>query len=95
MTKIDIENVGQPGKTYRVDADKFNEMRRAVLQILPDTAPGMTPAAAIEAVKSLLSPEVFPGGETAGWWFKAVQLDLEAKKIITRADKSPVRLWRV
>ena len=28
MTQIDIENVGQPGKTYRVDAVKFAEMKR-------------------------------------------------------------------
>ena len=34
------------------------------------------------------------GGGTAGWWVKAVQLDLEAKGIIRRAPKSPVRLYR-
>ena len=95
MTQIEIENVGQPGKTYRVDAAKFTEMRRAVLDVLPDAAPGMTPAALIEAVKPLLDQGLFPGGDTAGWWVKAVQLDLEAKKVIARAPKAPVRLWRV
>lgn len=95
MTQIEIENVGQPGKTYRVDANKFAEMRRAVLAVLPDAPPGMTPAALIEAVKPLLDQTLFPGGETAGWWVKAVQLDLEAKKVIARAAKSPVRLWRL
>lgn len=94
MPQIEIENVGQPGKTYRVDAAKYADMRRAVLAALPDAAPGMTPAALIEAVKPLLDPGLFPGGETAGWWVKAVQLDLEAKKLITRAAKAPVRLWR-
>lgn len=95
MTQVEIENIGQPGKTYRVDAAKFAEMRRAVLAVLPDAAPGMTPAALIDAVKPLLDQGLFPGGDTAGWWVKAVQLDLEAKKVITRAPKSPVRLWRV
>ena len=95
MAQIEIENVGQPGKTYRVDAAKFAEMRRAVPACLPDAAPGMTPAALIEAVKPLLDQALFPGGDTAGWWVKAVQLDLEAKKIITRGPKSPVRLWRL
>lgn len=95
MTRIEIENVSQPGKTYRVDAAKFAEMRRAVLAVLPDTPPGLTPAALIEAVKPRLDQNLFPGGETAGWWVKAVQLDLEAKKIITRAPKAPVRLWRL
>jgi hypothetical protein len=95
MVKIEIENVGQPGKTYRVDAARFGEMKRAVLERLPDSAPGLTPAELIEAVKPLLDQTLFPGGDTAGWWVKAVQLDLEAKGIITRAPKSPVRLWRV
>lgn len=95
MPQIEIENVGQPGKTYRVDATKFAEMKRAVLATLPDKAPGMTPAELIEAVKPKLDQTLFPGGDTAGWWVKAVQLDLEAKKIITRAPKSPVRLWRL
>ena len=95
MTQIDIENVGQPGKTYRVDAVKFAEMKRAVLAILPKSAPGLTPAEVIEAVKPLLDQTLFGGGNTAGWWVKSVQLDLEAKKIITRGPKAPVRLWRL
>ena len=90
MTQIDIENVGQPGKTYRVDAVKFAEMKRAVLAILPKSAPGLTPAEVIEAVKPLLDQTLFPGGDTAGWWVKSVQLDLEAKKIITRGPMAPV-----
>jgi len=94
MNKAEIENVLQPGKTYRVDAAKFNEMRRALLAVLPDTAPGMTPAAAIAAVKPLLDQTLFPGGEKAGWWLKAVQLDQEAKGVITRSDKAPVRLFK-
>lgn len=95
MTQIEIENVGQPGKTYRVDAAKYAEMRRAVLACLPHSAPGLTPAALIETVKPKLDQTLFPGGDTAGWWVKAVQLDLEAKKVITRAPKAPVRLWRL
>lgn len=93
--KIEIENVGQPGKTYRVDADKFAAMREQVLAVLPDTAPGMDVATLIATVKPRLPETLFPGGETAGWWVKAVQLDLEAKKVIARAPKAPVRLYRV
>lgn len=92
--RIEIENVGQPGKTYRVDAAKFAAMREAVLKVLPDTAPGLPVDAVIAAVKPLLSEELFPGGEKAGWWVKAVQLDLEAKKTIARTP-SPVRLYRL
>lgn len=93
--KIEIENVGQPGKTYRVDATKFAAMKAAVLATLPEEAPGMSVSDLIAAVKPKLPEDLFPGGEKAGWWVKAVQLDLEAKKLIARADKPPVRLYRV
>lgn len=93
--KLEIENVGQPGKTYRVDADKFNAMKAAVLAVLPGEAPGMAVSTLIDAVKPNLPADLFPGGEKAGWWVKAVQLDLEAKKIIARADKPPVRLFKL
>lgn len=90
---IDVENVGQPGKTYRVDAAKYAAMREAVITVLPDQAPGMAVADVIAAVKPHLPPDLFPNGEKAGWWVKAVHLDLEAKKIIGRTP-SPVRLYR-
>jgi hypothetical protein len=93
--KIEIENVGQPGKIYRVDADKFAAVRAAVLATLPDNDPGMSVADLIAAVRPNLPADLFPGGEKAGWWVKAVQLDLEAKKLISRAAKPPVRLYRL
>lgn len=93
--KIEIENVGQPGKTYRVDATKFAAMKQAVLAILPSDAPGMSVNDLIAGVKPKLPQDLFPGGEKAGWWVKAVQLDLEAKKVIARADKPPVRLYKL
>jgi hypothetical protein len=92
--KTTVQNVGQPGKTYRVDAAKYADMRKAVLAVVPAEAPGFTPAQIIEAVKPHLSETLFPGGETAGWWVKCVQLDLEAKGILKRAPKAPVRLHR-
>ena len=92
--KIEIENVGQPGKTYRVDADKFNAMRAAVLKVLPGAAPGMAVADLIAAVKPHLPLDLFPGGEKAGWWVMAVHLDLEAKKIVARIP-APVRLYKL
>ena len=92
--KISIENVLQPGKTYRADRAKYEAMRDALLTILPGKAPGLTVAAAREALLPHLSQDLFPGGDKAGWWLKAVQLDLEAKGVIRRAPDSPVRLYR-
>ena len=89
-----IENVGQPGKTYRVDRAKYEAARAAVLAVLPREAPGMAVADLTRAVTPLLPQDLFPGGATAGWWVKAVQLDLEAKRVLLRAPKAPVRLWQ-
>lgn len=94
MSKIDIENVLQPGKTYRVDAAKFAAMKQAMLGVLPRSAPGLTPAELKQALLPRLPADLFPGGDKAGWWLKAVQLDQEAKGAIARATGSPVRLYR-
>ena len=94
MSKIEIENFTSPGKVFRVNAAKYTAMRQAYLAVLPDAAPGLTPEQIISAVQGRLPQDLFPGGEKAGWWGKAVQLDLEAKGIIARSVK-PVRLYRL
>ena len=93
--RIEIENVLQPGKTYRVDAEKFAAMRAAVLAELPGEQPGLTPAELKTRVLGRLPDALFPGGDKAGWWLKAVQLDLEAKQVIGRGPTAPVRLHRL
>lgn len=95
MGKVAIENVLRPGTTSNVDAEKFAAVKAAVLEALPDAPPGMTPADLIAAVRPRLPADLFPGGEKAGWWVKAVQLDQEAKGALRRSEKAPVRLWRV
>ncbi len=91
--KMKIENVLQPGKTHTADAAKYETMKTAFLAIIPKAAPGITPLDVSREVKPLLPQELFPNGEKAGWWMKSVQLDLEAKGVIIRAPKPPVRLW--
>ncbi|PDQ19709.1 hypothetical protein CN311_18000 [Mesorhizobium sanjuanii] len=92
--KIEIENVNIPGRTYRVDRAKYGAMRDALLAALPGEAPGLKLAEAKEALLPHLSGDLFPQGKTAGWWLKAVQLDLEAKGVIKRAPRRPVHLYR-
>lgn len=91
---IEIESVTSPGRTERVNRAKYAAMREALLRVLPHGSPGMTVAEAKTALLEHLSQELFPGGAKAGWWLKAVQLDLEAKGIIERAPSKPVRLHR-
>jgi hypothetical protein len=93
--KIEVRNVTSPHHITRVDRAKYMAMRSALMAVLPDAAPGMTPAEAQKALLAHLDAGLFPGGEKAGWWMKCVQLDLEAKGVLTRAPKSPVRVWRV
>jgi hypothetical protein len=89
--KIEIESVVNPGRTYRVDADKFNAMKRAFLKVLPARSPGLTAEEIGKAVLPHLPHDLFPGGAKAGWWKKAVQLDLEAKQIVLREKIKPLR----
>lgn len=91
---VEVENVNHPGKTTRVNAAKYYAMRTAALSALPATAPGKTFDEAIAAIRPILPQDLFPGGATAGWWFKTVQLDLEAKNMIKRSMTSPLRWYR-
>jgi hypothetical protein len=93
-TKIKIENVKQPGKTYSADPAKYEAMKKAVLTVLPKTSPGLTVAEVQDRVLPHLPDDLFPGGAKSGWWMKAVQLDLEAKGVIKREMTSPLRLHK-
>lgn len=93
--KIEVLNPNTPGRSTRVDAAKYQAMRRAVLAAAPGAAPGATVAELKAAVLPLLPDALFPGGDTAGWWLKCVQLDLEARDLLARAKGSPVRLYRL
>lgn len=95
VEKIVVENINTPGRTARVRKDKYDAMHKALLSVLPSKAPGLKVADAKEALKPKLPEDLFPKGETAGWWLKTVQLDLEAKKIIARAPSKPVQLFKL
>lgn len=92
MPKVEVENVIRPGSTRKVDAAKYQAVRDAYLQILPAASPGLTPAELLVRLMPLLAEDLFPGGATAGWWAKTVQLDLEAKGLAVRSKAGPVRL---
>lgn len=92
--KVEIENVVSPNHKVRVDRVKYLAMRKAVLKVLPKRIPGLTVAETMAAVLPHLPDEAFPGGAKAGWWLKAVQLDLEAKGLVQREATKPLRLRR-
>jgi hypothetical protein len=94
MAEETIEVLTREGRPWRVNAAKFEAMRVALMAVLPDAAPGITVAEAKAGLLPGLDPALFPGGEKAGWWIKAVQLDHEARGLICRSKGSPVRLYR-
>ncbi len=89
--KVTVENVNVPGSKSRVNAAKYEAMKQAMLQVLPQEAPGLTQAEIREAVIPYLPDDLYPGGSTAGWWAKTVQLDLEAKGIVVREATKPLQ----
>lgn len=92
--KIEVENINTPGQTSRVDRAKYEAMKSAMIAVLPAFPPGV-PAAEIKAAALPQLPDtLFPGGATAGWWLKCVQLDLEAKGIVKRSATKPLRFFR-
>lgn len=93
--KITVRNPNHPGKTEQVDAGKYRAMEAAMLAVIPAEAPGLTVAELKEPVVARLPESLFPGGATAGWWLKLVQLDLEARGEIRRTTGSPLRLHRI
>src|ERR1700720_774044 len=82
--RIVVENVNVPGSKVSLDAGMYQAMRQAMLNVVPPKAPGLTQSEMRVAVVPRLPPELFPGGAKAGWWAKAVQLDLEAKGVLVR-----------
>ena len=88
----EAENVNHRGTTHRVDAAKYKLARAAMLAFLPKREPGMTQSEMSAAMRKALSRTTFPG-TTSSWWMKTVQLDLEAKGLVTR-DKTKPLTWR-
>ncbi len=90
---ITIQSATSPGHVRRVDRAKYIAMRDALLAVLPSMPPGIPVAEAKAALLPHLPDDLFPGGSKAGWWLKAVQLDLEAKGAIRRGPGKPVQLF--
>jgi hypothetical protein len=94
LDRVTVENVNHPGLTSRVDPGMYHAMREALLKVLPAGPPGLTQAQALHALVAHLPDDLFPGGAKAGWWYKTVQLDLEAKGVIARESSKPLRWHR-
>jgi len=93
LQQVTVENVNVPGQTKNVDANKYRAVKEAMLQVLPDRSPGLTHAELCTDMKPYLE-DLFPGGAKVEWWSKTAQLDLEAKKVLTRENSKPLRWYK-
>ena len=96
VAKVEISNINVPGRTTKVDTEKYEAMKAAIMKVTPKKAPGITASEMVERVTPLLPETLWPNGEKVGWWQKTVQLDLEAKRQLKRDPKSkPMKWYRV
>jgi len=93
--RVEMLNVNSPGHVVRVERAKYEAMRDAMLAVVPAEVPGLTAAEIKARLLPLLPEALFPGGAKAGWWQKGVQLDLEARGQMARADTKPLRFYRI
>jgi len=94
MGKIEVLNVNVPGRVSRVDAAMYEAMKRAILEVVPAQAPGLSAAEIVAQVAPLLPADLWPNGEKVGWWQKTVQLDLEARGLLIRDTGGKPLRWR-
>lgn len=91
---IEVENVNVAGHVSNVNAEKYEAMRRVLLEVLPEDPPGLTQAEMGEAVLPHLPQDLWPNGKKSMWWVKTVQLDLEAKGLLIRNKEGRLTRWR-
>jgi len=89
-----VRTPNKPGSGWRVDAVKYEAMRKAILKVLPRKAPGLTQAEMWDALARVAPKSHFPDRGKVGWWMKGVQLDLEVKKVVVRENTKPLRWHR-
>lgn len=102
--KVEVERVmtlhpeGKQG--VNVERVKYEEMRRALLAVIPKGAEGVAFGELAGLVEGRLDEGVFGGGDGSGvtrvmWWVTTVKQDLEARGEIERvAGARPQRLRR-
>ena len=89
-----VRTPNKPGSSWRVDAVKYEAMRKAMLKVLPRKAPGLTQQEMWDALARAAPRSHFPDRGKIGWWMKSVQLDLEVKKVVVRENTKPLRWHR-
>jgi hypothetical protein len=90
---VAVRTPNVPNYTGRVDAAKYEAMKKVLLKLMPAKAPGLTQSEMMAAIGKAAPQDIFPA-RTYMWWGKCVQLDLEAQGLLVREDTKPLRWHR-
>lgn len=69
--KVEIENINSPGKTTNVDREKYEAMREGMLQVIPNSPPGLSAKEIKDGLILVVSNKLWPNGDKIGWWQKS------------------------
>ena len=82
-------------KGVNVARDKYDDMRRALLKVIPRRKDGVAFQDLTDLVKPQLDPRVFDPESSISWYVVTVKQDLEARKLIEQVpDKRTQHLRR-
>lgn len=88
-------NINEGSGGFKVTAEKYEPVRKALLRSVPKTQKGATFSEVAKKVGAQLDPALFVKPGSVNWYTKVVQLDLEAHGLVERVPGSvPMRLRR-
>lgn len=93
---METKNVNKGSRGFKVTAEKYEPVRKAILASVPRSKSGVTFKDLVASVSERLPEELFPKKGSVPWYTKVVQLDLEADGRIERIPGAkPQRVRRV
>lgn len=72
------------GENVRIDAGKYDAVRRAILKAVPQNADGIAFKELPRSVKKHLPAGEIPGGGSLNWYVTVVKLDMEMRGELER-----------
>ncbi len=93
MTERILTQHPQGKAGVRIAKDKYEEMRRALLILIPQNQQGVAFQELPEALLAHLDPIVYPPKASVKWYLTTVKQDLEARGLIEQVPgQSPQHL---
>ena len=94
MSTVATRNPARGKKGPRIDAARYDAMKKALLAVIPKRGEGVSFSDLERLVRARLPRETFAGASVP-WYATNVKLDLEARGLVRRvAGSGPQRLLR-